>query len=339
MIRIAYLITDLEIGGTERFLERLVTHLGPGFQTCILSLTGEGPVGKRLPQNVEVVHLNMKGKWDARVLPRALRALKIFRPDILHTFLFHANVLGRILDGLTRTPRTLCSLRTQEGKPWYFPVERHTWTGFDRVICASQAVADHARKKMGLKKADIIWNGVPIPENTKGIKAETGLDPLIATACRLAPGKGGKEFVHLAESFPEAHFLLLGRGVEEEALRKMAGPNVHFAGWRDQVSGDLVDVDLFVHASTLGEGFPNSVAEAMAAGCAVIATDVGGTSEVLGETGILAGKDLVTPVRQLLENPSKRIQLGQAARARAKTCFSIPTMISAYESLYKELVS
>ncbi len=339
MIRIAYLITDLEIGGTERFLERLVTHLGPGFQTCVLSLVGEGPVGKRLPGNVEVVSLDMKGKWDARVIPRALAALRKFQPDILHTLLFHANVLGRILDGLAGTPRTICSLRTQEGKPWYFPVERHTWTGFDRVVCASRSVADHARKKMGLKEAKIIWNGVPLPRNGKGIKAELGLDPMVATACRLDPGKGGKEFVLLARSFPGANFVLLGRGSEEAALKEMAGPNVRFAGWRDDVSADLVDVDIFVHASTLGEGFPNAVAEAMAAGCPVVATDVGGTREILGETGILAGSDLETPVRHLLENPAKRLRLGHAARERAPNHFSIPTMVSTYESLYRELVS
>jgi glycosyltransferase involved in cell wall biosynthesis len=339
VIRIAYLITDLEIGGTERFLERLVSHLSPDFQTCVLSLVGEGPIGKRLPPNVEVVHLKMKGKWDASVLPRALRVLQKFQPHILHTFLFHANVLGRILEGLRKTPRTLCSLRTQEGKAWYFPVERHTWSGFDRVICASHAVADHARKKMGLQKAEIIWNGVPLPENRTGIKTEMGLDNLVATACRLDPGKGGEAFVALAKSFPDQNFALLGGGSEEEKLRKKAGTNVHFAGWRDNVPGDLVDVDLFVHASTLGEGFPNALAEAMAAGCPVVATDVGGSAEVVGQAGILVKNNLVDAVGELLKNPDKRLQLGKEARQRAEKHFSIPSMITAYESLYRALLS
>ena len=192
---------------------------------------------------------------------------------------------------------------------------------------------------MGLQKAEIIWNGVPLPENRTGIKTEMGLDNLIATACRLDPGKGGEEFVALAKSFPDRNFALLGRGSEEEKLQKIAGKNVHFAGWRDNVPADLVDVDLFVHASTLGEGFPNAIAEAMAAGCPVVATDVGGTAEVLGKTGILVKNNLVEAVGSLLENPDKRSQLGKEARQRAEMHFSIPSMIATYESLYRALLS
>lgn len=334
-IRIAYLIVDLEIGGTERVLERLITHLSPEFEPCVISLVGEGPIGKQLPCPVH--SLRMKGKLDASVVPKAIRVLRDFRPDLLHTFLFHANVLGRLLKELAPATKTVCSLRTLEGRRYHASLQRWTGRAFDRVICPSLVVADHARRAMGLRDVRIIPNGVPIPRHREGIKAELGLSPLVATSVRLDPGKGAKEFVALAEEIPGAHFVLLGGGTMERDLRRKAGPNVHFVGWRDDVPALLVDVDVYVHASTLGEGFPNAVAEAMAAGCAVVATDVGGTREVVGDAGCVVTGPVGPSVRSLLQDPALRARLGRAARARAEAAFSLEAMTSAYESLYRNL--
>ena len=335
-MRIAYLIVDLEIGGTERVLERLVTHLSPGFEPCVISMVGEGPIGKRLP--VPVVELKMRGKLDASVVPKAVSAIRGFRPDILHTFLFHANVLGRLLRDLSDIPKTVCSLRTLEGKFYHSAVQRLTSRGFDRVVCASRAVAEHARRKMGLRDCDVIYNGVPIPGNRSGIAAELGLRPVVATSVRMARGKGAREIVGLAARMPETHFVLIGGGDEETELRRIATPNVRFAGWRDDVPSLLVDVDVYVHASRLGEGFPNAGAEAMAAGCAVVATDVGGTREVVGDAGIVTA-DVEGAVRRLLGDPAERVGLGKRARDRAVEHFSVESMVRQYEKVYRDLIA
>jgi len=333
--RIAYLITDLEIGGTERVLERLVTNLSSEFEPLVLSLVGEGPISKRLP--CPVVNMKMRGKLDVSVVPKAVAALRDFRPDILHTFLFHANVLGRLLQATAA--KTVCSLRTLEGRRVHPALQRWTGRAFDRVVCASRVVQEHARKAMGLRETQVIYNGVPVPDNRHGIKAELGVDPLVATSVRIDPGKGAKEFVRLAEETPEVHFVLIGGGREERELRRSVGSNVHFAGWREDVPSLLVDVDVFVHASRLGEGFPNAVAEAMAAGCAVVATDVGGTREVVGDAGLLVQGAVAPTVHALLKDPEARRRLGSAARARAKSLFSIESMTRAYERLYRGLFS
>ncbi len=336
-MRIAYLIVDLEIGGTERVLERLVSNLHPGFEPMVVSLVGEGPIARRL--RCPVVNLRMRGKLDASVVPKAVAALRKFRPDILHTFLFHANVLGPLLRALAPVPKTICSLRTLEGRAYHAPLQRWAGRGFDAIVCPSQAVAEHARRRMGIRGARVIPNGVPIPTNRRGIKAELGVSPLVATSVRLSRGKGAKEFLDLAEGFREAHFVLIGGGEEEAALRRRAGPNVHFAGWRDEVASLLVDVDGYVHASTLGEGFPNAVAEAMAAGCAIVATDVGGTREVVGDAGLVVRDGLERALRSVLADPAARERLGRAARERAERCFSIEAMMDGYESLYREMIS
>ncbi len=337
-MRIAYLIVDLEIGGAERVLERLVLGHSSGFQSMVLSMVGEGPVGQALRSKIPVVELRMRGKFDASVLPKAAAALREFRPDVLHTFLFHANLLGRILQDVAPVPRTVCSLHTLEGAGYHFPVQRFTWRGFDRVVCVSEAVARYARKRIGLRDARIIYNGVPLPTNSSGIKSELGLSPVVATSVRMSPGKGAREFVRIAATIPEAHFVLLGGGPEETELRGTAGPNVHFAGWRAEVVPLLVDADVYVHASRLGEGFPNAVAEAMAAGCAVVATDAGGTREVVGDAGWITD-DMESAVRGLLSDEPRRRALGRAARERAERLFSIQTMVRSYEELYREMIS
>lgn len=334
-MRIAYLIVDLEIGGTERVLERLVSNLSPGFEACVISMVGEGPIGKRL--RVPVVELKMRGKLDASVVPKAAAAIRDFRPDVLHSFLFHANLLGRLLKSISGV-KTIASLRTLEGKFYHRPLHRLAGGGFDRVVCASEAVADHARRAMGIRDPQVIYNGVPIPKNARGIRAELGVSPLVATSVRIAKGKGAREAVELAAKIPGAHFALIGGGDEEPALRKIAGPNVHFAGWRDDVPSLLVDADVYVHASKLGEGFPNALAEAMAAGCAVVATDVGGTREVVGDAGIVTA-DIEGAVRRLLADPAARAALGKAARARAERLFSLDAMVRAYEDLYRAIIS
>jgi glycosyltransferase involved in cell wall biosynthesis len=337
-VRIAYLIIDLEIGGTERVLERLVTNLSPGYEPLVISMLEEGPIGERLRGRVPVRALRMRGKLDVSVVPKAAAVLREFRPDVLHTFLFHANVLGRLLKTLSPETKTVCSLRTLEGGPWHSAIQRLTGRGFDAVVCASEAVAAHARKRMGFRDPRVIYNGVPVPERKAALKAELGASLLVATACRFAKGKGAREFVDLAARFPEATFALVGGGEEEAALRKRAGPNVRFAGWREDVAASLADADLFVHASSLGEGFPNAVAEAMAAGCAVVATDAGGTREVVGDAGVVTG-DLEPAVRRLLADPGERARLGRAARARAEERFSIPAMARAHEALYSSLIA
>lgn len=337
-MRVAYLIIDLEIGGAERVLERLVLHLPRDIEACVVSMVGEGPIAPRLRDRAEVVELRMRGKLDATVLPKAAAALRRFRPDLLHTSLFHANVLGRMVKGLSRIPKMICSLHTLEGAAYHSPVQRFTWRAFDRVVAVSRVVAEHARRRMGVAGAQVVYNGVPIPRNERGIKAELGLSPLVATTVRMAPGKGAREFVEMASRIPEAHFVLMGGGPEEAGLRRLAGPNVRFAGWREEVTPLLVDADVFVHASRLGEGFPNAVAEAMAAGCAVVATDAGGTREAVGDAGVLTS-DVEGAVRALLADPARRRALGRAARNRAERLFSVETMVAAYEKMYRELIA
>lgn len=355
-MRIFYLITDLEIGGTERVLERLVSHLDrKAFDPVVVTLKGDGPIGHALAaRGVRVVNLKLRHEADVTALPRLVALLRRERPAILHAFLFHANVIGRVAGRIARVPRILTSVRTLEGRFYHFPLERLTWLASrDEVVCASEAVRDFVARRAGIRGAIVAYNGVPEPVTGKpGIETDFRMkgQSIVATAARLADGKGVKTFLKaaalLAPAHPTAQFVVIGGGELEGALQVLAkdlgvGDRVRFVGWRDDVSRDLKGCRVFIHASRLGEGMPNAVLEAMIAGVPVVATDVGGTREAVveGETGFLVPvrrPDLVAErVGRLLNDDALAKRMGAAGLDRARERFSIEAMVARYETIYR----
>lgn len=354
-LRILYVIVDLEIGGTERALVRLVTHLDRSrFEPVVVALKREGPLGHDVEAaGIRLVNFKLRGEWDARGIWMLLDLILRFRPHVIHGWLVHANVLSRVAGRLAGVPRILTSLRTMEGRPYYWPLERVTWPLGDEVVCASEAVRAFAAAKAGVRRAEVIYSGVPEPVALRpGIETELRLKgcAIVATAARLAPGKGSLTFLRtarvLAPRFPQARFAILGGGELEGALRDMAQESgiedrVHFLGWRDDVSRALKGATVFVHASRLGEGLPNAVLEAMIAGVPVVATDVGGTREAVaeGETGFLVPRQdpelIAERVGRLLEDPALARSMGAKGLERARERFSIEAMVAAYQALYE----
>lgn len=332
MIRVLYLATGLEVGGTERALERLIQGLDRSrFLPALHSLKGEGPVGRRLAAAGVAVSGGLAGLWGA---------IRRFRPDILHSFLVHANVAGRIAGRLAGVRRIVSSIRTLEGGPLHAALERLTSGLADETTFVSDAVASHARRRFGIPGGVVIPNGVP-----PGAVATGGE---VVTVGRLAPGKGAVDFVRasliLGRKFPGVTFALVGDGPERERLQVLVGSaRIRFAGFQEDPSAELAKAAVFVHSSRLGEGLPNAVLEAMAAGLPVVATDVGGTREAVveGETGFLLRpgdvEAIADRVGRLLADRGLARAMGARGRARVAERFSLSAMVAANEALYERL--
>ena len=356
MIRILYLITDLEVGGTERALERLVLALDRRqFEPVVVALKGDGPIGRTLASHgIDVVSLKLRTELSLGAVPRLYSLVRSRRPHVLHAFLFHANVLGRLVGRLAGVPRVFSSIRTMEGKFYHFPLERLSWLfARDRVVCVSRATSEFVRRRAGIPAAAVVYNGVPEPVTTHpGLQTELRLRgrEMIATSARLAEGKGVKTLLRaaplIAAKRPDASFVVIGGGELEGALMTLTkqlgvADRTHFVGWRDDVARALKGASVFVHASRLGEGMPNAVLEAMMAGLPVVATDVGGTREAVidGETGFLVPvRDpaaVADRVVRLLGDPELAKAMGAKGLARARELFSIEAMVARYEQLYR----
>ena len=164
--------------------------------------------------------------------------------------------------------------------------------------------------------------------------------PVVAHIARLDPMKDHACLFKAMEWLPAVHFLAIG----PEPRPCPAHPTLHRLGERVDVERLLTACDASVSSSAFGEGFPNSVAESMAVGVPVAATDVGDTRTILGDTGQRGAPGLARAVGRRDPVPPERITGGApeaeglAARTRVVTHFGRPRMVDEFTALYEELV-
>lgn len=361
-IIILYLITELSTGGTQSALLRLLQGLDRDrFSPVVACLyNGDGDVAQEIRAlGIDVFDARMRHKTALPALLRLYRHIRRIRPAILHTSLFHANLPGRILGRLAGVPVVICSERTMAMESeWRYRLNRWTIGLVDRVTVVSINVRDFCVAHVGLPadKLVAIYNGVELPEESRSARqearAELGL-PLdgfvVGAVSRLDPIKGIDFLIKTLARVNDVILVVVGDGPELRALEMLAGDlgvaeRICWAGYRRDVPRLLPAFDILVQSS-LYEGLPNTVLEAMAAGLPVIATNVGGTSEAVvdGLTGVLVpprdSSALAEAMVMLLSDQNLRHGMGKAGRERVVSHFAVRHMIEQTEQLYEQLLS
>ena len=366
MINVLYLITELRTGGAERALYDLATHLDrERFAPVAACLTGRGEVGAQLEDaGVPVHYLDMKGKWDFRVLFRLRRLLREQEIDILHTFLFHANMVGRLAGRPAHTPVCVSSIHLPETRRVRLAAESLTSGLVDRVICVSETVLEHtrARGRMPRDKLVLIPNGIDVARFDPGgrrdslrraVRGEMDIPPdapLFITVTRLHPEKGVEHLLSAARTIldmePSAHILVAGEGrmmpVAESAVSAWGKPasRVHLLGMRHDVPRLLGASDVFIFASPR-EGLGIAVLEAMAAGAPVVAFDVPGVREALGGHGVLVEygdcEALAGQAVRLARDAAAAGIVAENARKHVERKFSLNAMVNRTQDLYRRV--
>jgi glycosyltransferase involved in cell wall biosynthesis len=361
-IPILHLITELDTGGAQTALLRLLARLDRDrfFPTVACLYNGDAPVAQQICSlDIPVTDLGMTTKWRWDAFWRLYCLLHRERPVILHTWMFHANIPGRVLGRLTRVPIVISSERTMGMESrWRYWLNRITEPLNDRAVCVSQQVADFVVWQVGIprQKTVVIPNGIalrdfehlPTQQQARTALALSSDQMLIGTVARLDPVKRLDVLLRAMESLRDVYAVIVGDGPERTRLETISGRSelagrVHFAGQQDDVRAWLAAMDMFVLSSDW-EGMPNAMLEAMAAGLPVIATAVGGTPEVVvdGVTGLLVPpRDpaaLAEAIARLLRDPQLRRQMGQAGQERVKAQFNISTTIRRTEALYQQLI-
>ena len=368
-INVLYLITDLKYGGAQTVLMNLLEQLDTNhFQAQVVCLFGGSlPIGDELrARGIKVTDLQMTHPWRLDSLWRFYRLLKREKITILHTSLFHASLVGRLIGGFSRIPVILTWRHNVSlGAGWRDLINRWTSKLDDCVVVVSEPARQAELRTSGIPqdKIQLIYNAIDIgrysqitPEIRKSTRESFGIANgtfLIGFVGRLHPQKGVEI---LLEAFARCHpehknsfLLIVGEGELQNRLEAYATSlgitnQILFLGSRKEIPEILVSLDLFVLPS-LWEGLPMVLLEAMAAGLPVIATSVGGTPEVVvdGTTGYLVPPEdadkLATAILQLAENPELRMNFGKAGRARVEKNFSIREMVKKIEQLYRDLLA
>jgi glycosyltransferase involved in cell wall biosynthesis len=315
-----------------------------------------------LEANVPCECLNIRRRHPLQAITRLARGLRRFKPQLVQSFMFHANLATRFAAPWAGFPWVIGGLRVAERqKRWHLTLDRLTAGLSIGSICVSHGVLRFSRDIAGLNPArlTVIPNGIetaqfvaaiPIPRATLGIPDDAHLALYVG---RFDRQKGLPDLLEAAKEViskrPDWHLALAGDGpcrdwliqniFDSETLRG----RVHWLGRRNDIPGLLKSADVLVHAS-LWEGMPNSVLEAMAAGIAVVGTAVEGTEDLIvpGQTGwLVPPHDAVALARVLLEaaeSPDRLKLYGRAGQLRAEHEFSLETTVTAYEYLWARVL-
>lgn len=369
MITVLHLITGLDTGGAETMLYKLVARSDRArFRHVVVSLTDAGPIGgKIVALGVPVYTLGMRrGRPSPLAAIRWLALLRRVAPDLVQTWLYHADLLGLLGATVVRLP-VVWNIRSSFHHGLDSTVTKvcARLSGFPAAVVVNSEAGREIHAQLGYrpKQWQLIPNGfdlaqfAPDASAHEAVRRELDLPAaatLIGLVARFDPLKDHRTFLQAASILhgqdPEPHFLLVGQGVtpQNEALRRTIAAGglldqVHLLGERTDVPRLTAALDI-ASCSSYGESFPTVVGEAMACGVPCAVTTVGDTASIVGDTGrVVPTKDphaLAAAWRELLElGPEGRRALGRRARDRVETLFGLDRVVSRYEELYERLAS
>lgn len=373
--RIVHIITGLRTGGTETMLYNILSRMDKSrFETWVVSLTGEGDWAERLRMTgAHVIVLNMrKGPGIFGKIVKLVRIIRQVKPHLVQTWLYHADLIGGLAAKAAGSSKIVWSIRHMNLEPHLnkrttlMAAKLCSWLSFwvPVKILSNAEVSSETHVRYGYDKTKILTipNGfdtevykpdTPARQDVRqelGIGAEAQVIGLIA---RFHPQKDHANFIRAAgmvlKSRPETIFILCGSGIDNENVGlaswiDAAGirPNLRMLGMRMDVPRIMASLDLLV-LSSLGEGFPNVIGEAMACGIPCVSTRVGDAAMIIGGHGkVVQPGDSPALAEAILEilalEGEVRRNLGQMGRASIESSYSLNGISKKFENLYLKLI-
>ncbi|MDR0672860.1 MAG: glycosyltransferase [Zoogloeaceae bacterium] len=375
MKRILFIITGLSTGGAEMMLLKLLERISRArFSPFVITLTPPG----EFAASIEAFDIPVEGAGFARgafsplAFWRLVARIRAMKPDIVHTWMYHADLLGGLAARLAGVRKVVWCIRnsdlSREKTRFYTRLTARSCAFFSPVIprhiisCSKAALRIHVALGYKKEKMSVIPNGFdlahfkPDEKARHRLRAELGIPentPLIGMIGRFDPQKNHQGFFmaagFLRERFSEARFLLAGSGVDSqnEVLREAMTQNgvnahTHLLGLRTDIPAIMASLDVLVSASSYGEAFPNVLGEAMSCGVPCAVTSAGDSAFIVGDTGKVVDigdmRGLADALAFLLSlPPAERADLGARARKRVAACFEIGSIVRQYEDSYARL--
>jgi len=366
-VTVCQVLHSLNVGGAEVLAARLGEALRDEYRFVFACLDGSGPLAARVRElGFQVAVLDRQPGFDWRCAARLRELMRRERVALLHAHQYTPFFYCLAARAWRRNPPILF---TEHGR-WFpdYPRRKRIWFNRlamrkgDRAIGVGHFVKHALVVNEGLprRRVDVIHNGVNLQEYDRpladrdAVRREVGAEEGEVTVVQVARLDALKDHLTAIRAFAQAvhtapglRLVLVGEGPEETAIRREIaaqdiGNRVSLLGLRHDVPRLLKAADAFLLTS-ISEGIPLTIIEAMAAGLPVVATDVGGVSEIVGQTGFRApAKDvdaLASGLAQLAADRELRQRMGRAGRERAERTFSEQQNHAAYRKLYGQLLA
>lgn len=381
-IRVLRLIARLNVGGPAIHTILLAKLLAPEkFDSTLVAgqiAAAEGDMSYfAQEQGLEptiIPELGREIHWksDLTAFWKIFRLMRTLRPTIVHTHTAKAGMLGRLAAKLAGVPVIVHTFHGHVFHSYFSRSKTQTFLQIERLLAK---ISDAIITLSPTQRAEILGYGIGCPEKVHAIglgllldpfvtcaslrgqlRQELGVSedaPLIGIVARLVPIKGHTYFLDAAkyvlETHPKARFLIIGDGELREELERYAqdtGINQHiaFLGFRRDLPEIYADLDVVV-LSSLNEGLPVTLIEAMASATPIVTAQVGGVEDLVEHerTGILVppkdSRALADGICQILAlTPQQRQAMGETGRASVYPRYHISTLVSNIETLYQDLL-
>jgi glycosyltransferase involved in cell wall biosynthesis len=377
MKKILYIITQSEVGGAQQYIFDLLTNFKQNFElTVAFGEQGErGELARKIKEigisSYTMPHLKrtISPINDFLALIEIIKLIKKLKPDIIHLNSSKVSILGS-LASLCVTRSKLYVIYTVHGwvfneplstykKLFYKYAEKITALFKDKIICVSKLDYEIARNQLKISetKLILIHHGIrPINFKSREEAQQKLLSQLqinknnivIGSIANLYKTKGIEYLIRAIKLLNDrginAVAIVIGEGDERKSLENLIARNnlknnFILAGKIDNAAKYILAFDIYV-CSSVKEGFPYSILEAMQAGLPIVATNVGGTPEMItdGENGLLVepqnSEKLAQRIRILIENNEIKNIISEQAKKNAKEKFGIEKMIEKTKEIY-----
>ncbi|MFL6244839.1 MAG: glycosyltransferase family 4 protein [Thermoanaerobaculia bacterium] len=368
-MRVLHIITSLGLGGAENVLLRLLQRTTATSEVIVLQRPDIVADAIRA-SGVAVHSLGLRSKLTTPLgVSRLMRWSRRFRPDVVQTWLYAADLCGGPVRLATGAPIIWNVRSTTNDLPFGTRAVMRLAAATSRmiptrIVCGSRAAAAfHSRAGYPTEKLEVIPNGFdldrfrPRPDTTQALRSEWGVPPnavVVGLVGRFDPLKDHHNFVRAAERITNAnanvHFVLCGDGITAGNDVLMSWITEGGIAARTHLLGRRLDVEQITAAldiaclSSASEGFPNVVGEAMACAVPCVVTDVGDAAEIVGNTGVVVPphdpEALAAGCLRLIEiGADARRELGSRARTRIEEHYSLDVMVNRYDALYERVGS
>jgi len=359
-VKVLHLRSGTKLFGPERVILGLVHYASPEFQPIVGGLErGEAPslmLQQAAAEGIATFRLPCRGRLDLGAVKRLAEFLENEQISILHAHDFKANFYAWL--ARKKFPLPLVTTlhlwnRNNLITASYEFIDALLVRRFDRIIGVSPAIVAEAKRwYIPEQKLRVILNGIDIARFQKNPPRPADDKIVIGSVGRLVAQKGFPIFLQMAVALlakrDNLQFILVGDGpvreeLEAESKKLGIADKVTFTGQRDPVETAYGEMDIFV-SSSLSEGLPIALLEAMAARLPVVATRVGAVPEVIENniSGLLVEPDnpqvLVDAVDSLLADPAKKQALAEGGFRRVQEHFSAENMARQTEAVYREIL-